>query len=46
MKKTGCGDSSVDLSFSTEPNLDFKPFVDVEMGVEEDGTKRFEKGGV
>ena len=38
--------SRVDLSLSTQPNLDFKPSVDAEMDVEEDGTKRFEKGGV
>ena len=41
-----CGDSSVDFSFSTQSNLNFKPSVDAEMDVEEDGTERFEKGGV
>ena len=45
-KKTRCGHSSVDFSFSTQPNLDFKPSVDAKIDVEEDGTERFEKGGV
>ena len=38
--------SSFDFSFVSQPNLDFKPFVDAEMSVEEDGIERLEKGGV
>ena len=41
-----CGDSSVDFSFSTQPNLEFLLSVDAEMSVEEARIERFEKGGV
>ena len=42
-----CGvQSNLDFSFVSQPNLDFKPSVDVDMSVEEDGIERLEKGGV
>ena len=46
MKKPRCETSSVDLSLSTQPNLDLKPSVDAEMCVEEDKMKRFKSIGV
>ena len=41
-----CGDLSADFSFTNQPNLEFLPLVDAEIGIEEARIERFKKGGV